>query len=114
VSFTLNGERAPQLKACVRRHLIPVSTLTIKIFTVVLGLLTLPFFFGLLSFVFLVSAILLCPDVTAARRVDCQDCGSDWCSIALAVVIFLALPLFIVSAYLFTRRKARNRGPYSP
>lgn len=58
------------------------------------------------ALIFVILAIIICPGVTAKPIVGCQDCDSNLCPWALAILLFVALPLAIVSVYLFRRRKA--------
>jgi membrane protein implicated in regulation of membrane protease activity len=57
------------------------------------------------AFVFVVVAVLICPGVTAKPIVGCSSCDSQLCPWSVAIVLFVALPLTLVSAYLLRRRK---------
>lgn len=71
-----------------------------------LALLFSPALLGIAAILFLTAAIFLCPGIIRMSTVDCRDCDSHWCGIALAIVMFAGLPLFVVSVYLLARRKA--------
>jgi hypothetical protein len=79
---------------------------TMTIIMGVLAVLFSPALLGVAAILFAMTAILLCPRLFSQPNVDCRDCHSHWCGIALAIVMFGALPLCIVSVYLLTRRKA--------
>jgi len=57
------------------------------------------------AFISLILAILICGGI-AKKTVGCGDCDSDVCPLLLAVGLFVALPLGVISAYLLRRRRA--------
>ena len=81
---------------------------TTKIGTIILGILALPAVVAVGALVFLVLAIALCPSVRGMPRLDCVNCQSQWCPFLLAGVIFIAVPLGLISLYLYKQRKARR------
>jgi H+/Cl- antiporter ClcA len=86
-----------------------VTFVSRKIATVVLGILAMPAILAVAALVFLVLAVLICPGVRDMPTADCKDCNSIWCPIVLAALIFVALPLALLSLYISARRKGRHR-----
>jgi hypothetical protein len=79
-----------------------------KVVTFIMGAFALflsPVLLAPTALVFVILAIIICPGVRATTVVGCQNCESNVCPWALAILLFVALPLAIVSVYLFRRRK---------
>jgi hypothetical protein len=91
------------------RRLILVKQRIPKVLTFMMGVfafLLSPVLLLPAAFIYVVLAIFICPGVTAKPVVGCRDCDSNLCPWLLAIGLFVALPVAIVSAYLLRRRKA--------